>query len=452
MKQILQLIVFIVFITINLISQGTDDCNCPNANPSSVELTRALSRDIFELNGVPFMQPLVEALNATSNSRFFSTAKVPVKVKKPYFRLSFNGMFGQVTDDMRSYVPELPNEQFSVEGVTKSGLEFNVLTGQITKFDTAKVVRYLFRTLVYDGINGATNTKGDTSITKGTISTPSSAATILGKSDAKFNLNNEDLKRIAKNRIDLLNALSPNPNNLLINQAVQDTIYSILGRLPGVFTLPPGGDFRMLGAGIPQLEIGSLYGTELLIRFVPKVNLGTNVGDFMFYGFGLKHNLNQYLPNPEFMDLAIQAIYQGTSLENTVGVTSSRLVADAQIYNFNIHASKSIEDWFDVYAGISYDILNIDTKFTYTLSQEVQVSLGLLKRPEVELPPGTVIQPDPANGYPGDTRPQTSFLGLNSNQARFVFGLRKEIGNFSIFLDANISAFTVFSGGIAYVF
>ena len=41
-------------------------------NESSVELARVLGKDIFELNGVPFSQPIVTATNATANSGFFN--------------------------------------------------------------------------------------------------------------------------------------------------------------------------------------------------------------------------------------------------------------------------------------------------------------------------------------------------------------------------------------------
>lgn len=446
-----------------LTANAQDDCNCPNANRSSVELTRAISKDIFDLNGVPFMQPLVQAINATSNSRFFSTAEVPEKVDKPYFRVSLNGMFGSVTDEMRSYVPQLPQEKFEVGKVLPYvSTTFNPVTQkiEISKLDTANLVRYLFKSIVYDGINGTTDGAG---IAKNTLKTPERAATVLGKSDAVFELPQNKLQEIAKNRIDFLNsdpALKVlTGGNDIINQALQDSINNILARLPGVFTLPPGGDYRFLAAGVPQLEIGSWYGTEALIRFVPKVNLGTNIGDFAFYGFGLKHNINQYFSDPKAINIALQAVYQYTDLENSVGVTNSKLKAIANIYNFNIQASKSIEGWFDIYAGLGYDYLDIDSKFTYTLSQETMLSLGLLynnpkwyldpKDPNYEPAPKKV---NPSPGYPGDTRPQTTSLSLQESSFKFILGLRKDIGNFAIFFDSNFSKFTVLSGGISYKF
>lgn len=450
-KTLLLALSLFAFLTAN----AQDDCNCPNANRSSVELTRAISKDIFDLNGVPFMQPLVQAINATSNSRFFSTAEVPEKVDKPYFRVSLNGMFGSVTDAMRSYVPQLPQEKFNATNL----LPYIDLSNGSIK-DTANLVRVLFKTMIYDGINGTTDGAG---IQKGYLSTPERAATVLGKSDSEFLLPSDRMQEIAKNRIDFLNA-DPTLRALaggrdFINQTLRDSINSILRKLPAKFTLPPGGDYRFLAAGVPQLEIGSWYGTEALIRFVPKVNLGSTIGDFAFYGFGLKHNINQYFKDPKAINLAVQAVYQYTDLENSVGVTSSQLKATANIFNFNIQASKSIEGWFDVYAGLGYDYLDINSKFTYTLSQETMVSLGLIQyNPNWDVPPTDPnYEPKPDKfpttpGYPGDTRPQTTSLSLQESSFKFILGLRKDIGDFAIFFDSNFSKFTVFSGGISYKF
>ena len=59
---------------------------------NSVIITRVLTKDLFELNNVPYMEPLVTSINATSNSRFFNQAFVPKKVSKPYFRFGVHGM------------------------------------------------------------------------------------------------------------------------------------------------------------------------------------------------------------------------------------------------------------------------------------------------------------------------------------------------------------------------
>ena len=81
-------------------------------------------------------------------------------------------------------------------------------------------------------------------------------------------------------------------------KGLQDTILTTISQFPTNFTLPQGGNINTMIAGVPQIEIGSLWGTELLIRFIPPVNLGENIGDFAFWGLGLKHSITQYFENP----------------------------------------------------------------------------------------------------------------------------------------------------------
>jgi hypothetical protein len=434
-----------LFIVSNALAQDPKDM--PHADVTAVDISRSLSKDIFDLNGVPFMKPLVQAINATANSRFFSTAYIPTKVEKAYFRVSLNGMAGLIRDDMKTYTPRLPAEQFQDTSAIKF-IKVDFLKGTITSIDTTNLVRYLFKTIIYDGIYGAKNIGGSQFITPKTINPPERAATILGKTDASFDLNGDAMVKIAGNRIDILNETYKGFGVKIISSALQDTINKILRKLPSRMTLPPGGDFNSLIAGVPQLEIGSYMGTELLVRFIPPVDMGTSIGKFSFYGLGIKHSISQYFDDPSF-NLAVQAVYQGTSLTNKVGVTNSELKADARILNFNIHASKKIKDWFDVYCGLSIENVNIESTFSYKLSQEVQLSLGLLP-PTTQT--GIVVQPDPANGYPGDQVTQVSSLTLKDNNYKLVFGLHKEIGNFGISIDANISKFNILTSGIYYRF
>jgi hypothetical protein len=161
-------------------------------------------------------------------------------------------------------------------------------------------------------------------------------------------------------------------------------------QVPSFFTLPAGGNINTIVAGVPQIEIGSLYGTELLIRVVPPLDLGKYIGKFAFGGFGIKHSISQYFT--EYIetsegeifeyspfDLAIQIVYQGTDLQNKVGVTQSDLKANAQIWNANINISKSFENIIDLYGGLSYDYIDIDARFKYYLPVETQMQLGLLR-------------------------------------------------------------------------
>lgn len=439
------ILLLIIFLTINLFSTNislkaqTPD-EAPNANQTVLYLSRALSKDIFDLNGVPFMQPLVEAINSTSNARFVNTAYIPKEVEKAYFKISLNGMFGLVNNSMRTYKPQFPTEEFRFDTLlARNFIQFDFINQKILSIDSARLYHYLLKTVLYDAIK------------VGELKVPNESATILGRNSGNITFKDESGNSVLvpslTRRLDSVNTLLDTLGFSPLSDTLVNSLSGVFNALPSYFSLPPGGDYSSIFAGVPQIEIGSLYGTELLIRFIPPIKMSEEIGKFSFYGFGLKHSISQYFDDPEF-DMAVQGVYQTTELTNQVGVTNAELKANATMLNFNLQASKRFEDWFDVYTGFSYDQIEIDTRFTYFLSKEIQGQVGLLQ--PVKDSQGNNIDFIVADGFPGDTSPQVASLLLNSNNFKWTIGMRKEIGDFAVFADYNVANFNIFSFGVQY--
>lgn len=417
MKKII-LLFLIIFCISNLKSQDY-----------TTQLARTLSVDLFEQNGVDFMQPIVEVINSTSNSRFYTDAYIPTKVDRPYFRFSVNMMAGAVPDEKKFYEPYLPNEQYQTTDLFRYGT-VNPLTGQINISDTSGLIYYFFRNLMYDGINTNDPNKQ--------INVPDRASTALGGEDTEFLLPNQNLQNLANDH--------PLIQSGLIPAELQDSVLALIEQFPERFPLYGGNDLQFIAAGVPQLIVGSLYGTELLLRFVPKINMGETVGDFGFWGVGVRHSISQYFEN-DYVDVAIQGAIQGTSLENTVGVTNAKLVADAAMYNANIHASYDVFDnengRFSFFTGFGYETISIETSYTYVLPVELQWQLGLLEQ-------GSHV---PTPGYPGDQNPQTTSLTLEDQAFKFNLGLNYSSPfGMNFYIDYNNTQFDIFTAGIEYQF
>lgn len=387
----------------------------------TINLARQFSKDIFVLNGVPYLQPMVESVNVTSNSRFFNTAYVPREVDKPYFKFSINGMLGFTPDKNKLFVPVLPNAEMNLNELSKY---MTYINGNINILDTAGLIHYAFLVVINQGLE------------EGSISTPTTASTVMGNKDTVFYLPNDVLKRLVHDmNIAGINIFDELPEDM------QNQLDTVVAQFPETFNLPPGADLNTLAAGVPQLEIGSLWGTELLLRFIPPVNMGKNVGDFAFWGIGIKHSISQYFQDRTF-DMAIQFVYQGTHLENEVGVTKAQLTANANMYNINLHASKDIYGYIDIYTGISYDFININSSYKYFLPVEIQWELGLLEWPHH----------NPTPGYTGDQHPQTTNMVLEDTNLKWIIGLKKDWGPMTYFLDFNLGEINIFTGGIQYTF
>lgn len=389
----------------------------------TVNLAREFSKDLFEYNGVNFLQPVVKVTNGTSNTRFFSDAYVPAKVDKPYFRFGIQSMLGFVDKSLKTYNPVMPTEKFDYSKMSQY-FTYDMALKKITRLDTAGLVHYLFLNLMYEGIYGSN---------KGAIKVPTNVSTALGKGNSAFVLPHDTLIKLLQNH--------PLYSSSLIPQNIKDSIANYIYRFPETFTLYGGADLSTIAAGIPQLEIGALWGTELLLRYIPPMDLGSTIGDFTFYGVGIKHSISQYFNDPGF-NMAVQVVYQGTGLKNKIGITQADLNAHATMYNFNIEASKSIKDWFDIYTGCSYETININSTYSFLLPIETQWQLGLLEKDHYE----------PTPGYPGDHNPQKVKVSVSDNNFKWTVGVMKKLGNFRIYADYNVSKFNIFSAGIDYTF
>lgn len=433
MKKLYLIIIFLLCVQLLAISQ---ERTLPEVMPDSttISLARMLGKDIFELNGVPYLQPTVEAMNATSNARFFHQSFVPSRVNKPYFRIGIHGMYGVVPNSKKTYSPQLPNKELTAEELGKFA-SVDILNQTFTIKDTAGLIFAALKGMLYDGIRN------------GSIKVPTSAPTSLGSGRVSFDLPSDTLQKLFENLS--VSGLKIYP---YLPPEIKDSLSKIFDSFPQFFNLPEGANINYLTAMVPQVEIGALYGTELLLRLIPSVNMGKDIGKFAFWGVGLKHSISQYFnegdePDQRYFDMAIQVVYQGTTLKNSIGVTNADLTAKATMWDFNLQASKHFEGILDIYTGLSYDMIDITSDYVYYLPIEMQWELGLIDKYSYENP-----NFDPTQGHPGDQNPQKATISLNDTNIKWVIGVSRQIGPVGIFLDFNMGKFNIFSGGVEYRF
>jgi len=397
----------------------------PQQNDINIEVTRRVSVELLGPNADPFMQPLTQTLNATANSRFFRTAVIPDTGL--YFRVGVGSMIGFVRDDQKTYTPFAPvitQDQFIKRVVNDKDLvNLNVLNPSLTTInDTTGLVVVIMKYLFGKGLSDPNSG----------FSFPDSAATVYGNRDEKFVIGKQYLADQVSGGDPLLstvyNALTPE-----LKQSIMSTITG----LPNYLTLAKGANVNTVVAGVPQIEIGSFMGTELLLRYIPPIKYDTVVGKFSFWGIGIKHSINQYWEKAPF-NLAAQFVYQGSSIENSVGATNSQLSANTTIMGVNVQASKEWEG-FNFYTGFAYETISINTDFTFYLPKELQRQLGLL--------PLDSDDPRPPM-YPGDQRPQYTNAVFKDNAVKFTMGISKTFGSLGICLDYNISKFNILTLGL----
>jgi len=143
--------------------------------------------------------------------------------------------------------------------------------------------------------------------------------------------------------------------NINVNVPAKEIITPARGILDGVTTIPHLA---------PQLSIGTVYGTELKIRYLPSIETTEEIGTIDYFGFGIQHNLGVWLKNPLPVDIAIGYFQQKLTVGDVMEATGS---------GFGIHASKSFP-FITPYAGFIIESSNV----TFTYNYEVETSTGVI--------------------------------------------------------------------------
>jgi Family of unknown function (DUF6588) len=119
----------------------------------------------------------------------------------------------------------------------------------------------------------------------------------------------------------------------------------------GYITMPGGFNLSSIPAGIPQIS-ASFMGTEIMLRYLPSINVGSN-NQLNMFGIGISHEVSQYIPLLP-VDVAVQLLYNKISVTNVI---------DCKTLAFNAHASKT----FGVvtpYIGLQYENSSFTASYT----------------------------------------------------------------------------------------
>jgi hypothetical protein len=140
-------------------------------------------------------------------------------------------------------------------------------------------------------------------------------------------------------------------------------------------------DTKIAPIVVPQLGIGSVAGTDLQVRYFPKTTLsggGGSYGQVGLFGIAVRHDIDQWIPGPFPLQLAVQGAWNQFSLENDLESGGSSEVLDASGWAFNVQASKSIPVVPVVlYGGLQYEKFNVDYDYKFPLNDGTELDISL---------------------------------------------------------------------------
>jgi hypothetical protein len=158
------------------------------------------------------------------------------------------------------------------------------------------------------------------------------------------------------------------------------------------YAFPGGFDLDSFSFAVPQLRIGSVYGTDVLIRYFAFNPGNVGFGALNLYGFGLQHSISQYIVARIPVDLAAGLFWQRFSMgRNERGDD----LTTAEAFTAGLQVSKRIGE-IEPYATISYETFSMnveyvarmisfidetfyydDVEFSFHSSKNYRVTLGM---------------------------------------------------------------------------
>jgi len=154
----------------------------------------------------------------------------------------------------------------------------------------------------------------------------------------------------------------------------------VSGIAPVTFQTPPGIDWKYMPVPTLQAGIGLPLGSELKIRYIPKISIGD--GDISSWGVGLLHSIIQYLPGDKILPFDISLFGGYTKLTGNVPIDlppgtpqfytskypssawdNQNLELIAKAWNVSVIASLNLPV-FTLYGGLGYSSTGTDINMT----------------------------------------------------------------------------------------
>ncbi|MFA7331826.1 MAG: DUF6588 family protein [Candidatus Delongbacteria bacterium] len=186
--------------------------------------------------------------------------------------------------------------------------------------------------------------------------------------------------------------------------------------------LPFGGfgdlaDINLMPLMAPQLTLGTVYGTQFTLRYLPAVEIDQDLGEFKYLGFGIQHNPMVWLDMKLPVDVSASFFTQNMKVGDLFECSSTA---------FGVNASKTL----------GWRFLNLTPYAGFMLENaSMKVSYDFI----VDTPAGPVTQP--------------ISLDLESeNTSRLTLGLNARLGIVNWNIDYSLAAYPAISTGVNLAF
>ncbi len=124
------------------------------------------------------------------------------------------------------------------------------------------------------------------------------------------------------------------------------------------YAFPGGFNLDAFALAVPQIRVGSIMGTEAVIRYFAMDTGDVELGKISLIGLGVRHSISQYLPLFP-VDLAAGFLWQSFTVgENDAGDD----LLSTNTLSIGVQASKGF-GMLEPYGGLSFDTFSMDVNY-----------------------------------------------------------------------------------------
>jgi len=234
--------------------------------------------------------------------------------------------------------------------------------------------------------------------------------------------------------------------------------YNVNGVTLASFHAPQGVDWRYIPVPTAQVGIGLPFGTEVKVRFVPKINIKD--GNVSLWGVGLLHSLMQYLPGNKLLPFDVSLFGGYTKLQANVplsldpGTPQNYSTPYTAATSFNDQNMKVVVQAFNVsaIASLNLPVITFYGGLGYCKSQTTMDFTGYFPTPVLVTPTSGVPYSEYNNSgvKKGSDFPNLNiknFSGLRAN-----IGLRIKLAVVTIHVDYTKAQYNVLTTGLGISF
>lgn len=157
-------------------------------------------------------------------------------------------------------------------------------------------------------------------------------------------------------------------------------VYASDGTFIDEFEMPEGTGFEYVPTPMVQLSVGALFNTDVMLRFIPETEISDIGGSISLFGFGVKHDIGQWIPIVSALPIDVMGFYGMTQLNTAAALDETPRAGPTNTYpdsewdnqelsmkatgtNMGIIVGKSLP-LISVYGGIGRQTATTDVKTT----------------------------------------------------------------------------------------